>query len=268
MNPKRPEPTLELVFEGSKLYPERVPFNLLSRAVSAVQRLGDGDAPAPDDEEPGEEGVVRLIGVKRGSAVFRLWSAKPAPLLDSIEQTARVLNDPEAIGENDYILPPLEELSAAARSLGCVIVLRRPDGDRAILARIGPDAYENVSRASLVVGDTAFSGSVQRVGGATEPRCALRVLFRRRLLYCRVATPEVARFLGQRLYEDVVVQGTARWLKGSWRVVSFTIKSASQPEAGSPAEAFEALRRAGGDAWDNVPDPRSFLEGVGGQPCQ
>ncbi len=264
MNRKKPDPTLELVFEGARLHPERIPFNLLARAVSAVQRLGAGDTVGVEDDEMGGEGIVRLIGVKRGSAVYRLWSDAPGPLLENVRLTGHVLGDPESIGERDYLLSPLEELSAAARTLGCSVLLRRPDDDHAVLARIGPDSYAAVSRTALVSGDTAFSGRVERVGGATETRCALRVPFRRRLLYCRLETDDVARFLGQRLYEDVVVQGRACWLKGSWRVVSFLVKGASQPQAGSLVEAFEALREAGGDAWDEIADPRSFLEGVGG----
>jgi hypothetical protein len=94
-------------------------------------------------------------------------------------------------------------------------------------------------------------------------RCALRVAFQPRLLYCKVATSEVARQLGDRLYQDVVVEGAARWLKNNWRIVSFMIRGVSQPQSGSLSEAFRALHEAGGKGWDEIDDPRSCLEEVG-----
>jgi hypothetical protein len=65
------------------------------------------------------------------------------------------------------------------------------------------------------------------------------------------------------LYGDVEVTGTAQWLKNSWRIFSFTIHEVrEQPVQGSIVEAMEALREAGGKAWDLIDDPRAYLEEI------
>jgi hypothetical protein len=61
-----------------------------------------------------------------------------------------------------------------------------------------------------------------------------------------------------------VVQGTASWLKNSWKMVSFTIKSVLQPTQGSLLDAFDELREAGGKSWDAINDPAAFLKEVTG----
>jgi hypothetical protein len=48
-------------------------------------------------------------------------------------------------------------------------------------------------------------------------------------------------------------------------LVSLKIKSVSQQTGGTIAEAFQALRDAGGSAWDEVDDPKAYLEEVSGQ---
>jgi hypothetical protein len=93
----------------------------------------------------------------------------------------------------------------------------------------------------------------------------LRVSFQSRLLFCKVASQEVARQLGNYLYQEVAATGTARWLRNTWKVVGFTINSVYQPRPGSLAEAFQALHEAGGRGWDGLEDPQALLEEVTGQ---
>jgi hypothetical protein len=160
-------------------------------------------------------------------------------------------------------LSPIEDLSAIAKSLGCKIVIKSSE-DSDILATIEPSTYEKVSESLLVSGDTSITGTVERVGGATDTRCALRVDFQPNLLYCGVATKEVARKLGERLYQSVVVTGTAHWLRGNWRVMRFRINEMYQPIATNLLEAVQEIRKAGGSGWDKIGNPAKFLREVGG----
>lgn len=64
-----------------------------------------------------------LLQVKRGSAVFAV-GGQPAPIaLARLREMGQVLMEPETIGNKDYLLNPIEELSSIARSLQCEIVL-------------------------------------------------------------------------------------------------------------------------------------------------
>lgn len=261
----RPPSILEIRFEGPGILPEKIPITSLARALSAVHRLAAGPEVAHVAGDALEEEPLRLLQVKRGSAVFSM-GGQPAPVtLARLRETGKALEEPDSVGDRSYILSPIEDLSAIARALHCEIVLREPGEANGVVARIGPESYQKIARSILVSGETAFVGIVKRVGGATERRCALRVAFQRHLLYCRVESNELVRKLGQHLYEEVVVHGTAEWLKTSWQVMSFTITGMSQPKSGSLKEALEALREAGGKDWDGVDDPESFLEQVSGE---
>ena len=128
-----------------------------------------------------------------------------------------------------------------------------------ILASIEPDTYEVISKSLLIQGETSFVGRIQRGGGATEMKCALRVDFQHRLMFCKVASQEISREMGKRLYEEVVVHGTALWLRTSWRIFAFTVTNISQPKQGSLTQAFDELRKAGGDKWGQTRTPRPIF---------
>jgi hypothetical protein len=272
MRPKKPSPLFEVRFEGSGIYPEKIPLRSLVTTLSAVQRLAAGSSPLEDgetdDEKEQEEESLRLLDVKRGSAIFQIsapTTSDPKPALERLRIVGDFLgkreNDVEDI---DYALSPIRDLSNTARSLNCTITLREPGRDKRVLAVFEPTSYELIANLLLVEGETSFVGKVQRVGGATDVRCGMRVSFQNRMLICRILEKEVARTIGKRLYEDVVVQGTASWLKNSWKMVSFTIKSVLQPTQGSLLEAFDELREAGGKSWDAISDPAAYLKEVTG----
>ncbi len=264
MDPKSPAPVFEIVFEGEGIYPEEIPLGTLSRALSAVQRIAGGDDFLEEEKEE-EDGSLRLLGVRRGSAVFKLGVKSTSPAVSHLRLVGKVLANPEEAGQNDFLLRPIEQLSTIARSLNCSITIREARGKKGILAKIEPSSYESISGSLLVKGETSFVGKVQRVGGATDTKCGLRVGFQHRMLICKVARAEVARKLGEKLYQEVVVHGTAHWLKNSWRLFSFKIQDISQPVQGSLIDAFDELRKAGGKAWDTVEDPTAYLEEVCGE---
>jgi len=262
MRPKKPSAAFEVLFEGQDIVPEAIPLTVLSRSFSAVQRLASGDELVPDVEE--SEHYVSLLSVKRGSARFECAAKSPQMAVTNLRLVGAMMSAPEVSDDIAFAFNPLEDLSAVARSLGCTITLRAADDRRTVLAKIEPDTFGRVARSLLLEGDTTITGRVERAGGAIEMRCALRVSFQHTLLYCRVESEEAVRKLGERLYQNVAVSGQAKWIRGSWRVVHFTIRDVQQPHAGSVDEAFAALRAAGGDAWDRIPDPQKFLRDTTG----
>lgn len=265
---KRPTPVFEVLFEGKGVYPELIPLGTLTQTFSAIRRLMAGGEVVEEDEEAEalvDTSSVRLLDIKRGSALFQFVGASAATDLTNLRGVGHVLESPEQLGNNDYVLRPIETLSVIARRLGCTVVFREATSEKTVLAKIEPSSYERIAGSLFIAGDTAITGRVERVGGATTRSCALRVSFQAKLLYCRVTTQEVARLLGAKLYQDVAVSGTARWLRNSWKIVHFTINNVYQPQAGSLHEAFQALREAGGHGWDGVQDPRAFIEEISGQ---
>jgi len=270
--PKKPPPVFLVAFEGSGVYPEGIPVETLTRTLSAVGRLAHGAEAEEETEETEEDdsdftpdASIRLLDVVRGSAVFRFVGPSPDSAITNLREAGKVIEDPQQIGENDYILRPLDRLSTTARRLRCNIIVRKAGANTAVLARIGPKSYEDVSRSIFITGETSITGTVKRVGGTTDMRCAVRVPFQRRLLYCKVQSGDLARRLGEYLYEEVVLQGMVKWIKNTWRVADFTVTNVHQPEQGSIFDALNAFRAAGGDAWDKIHNPAAYLEEANGK---
>ena len=259
--PKKPPPAFEMHFQRPGIYPEEVPLGVLSRAFAALQRLALGDDELVDDDE--ESALVpegfSLVQVKRGSAIYQIATRKPELAIARLRQTGGVLDDPESIGDKDFMLGPLDELSAVSRSLDSPILLKTPGRDGVVLATIVPTSYSHVSKSLFVEGETTLFGRVERVGGATERKCGLRIPNRVRMLFCRVASDDVARRLGQKLYQNVSAQGTAHWMKTTWRIVRFTIREIHQPKLKPFRKMIDDLRNAGGSDWDKYPDPEAYL---------
>jgi hypothetical protein len=260
----------EVIFTGNHIYPEEIPIGKVAAALAAVQRLTAGEVMGDEDEDEEEDqeqpdGSIRLLDVTRtSSAVFRFVGPSPAVAIQRLKETGLVLHDPDSVAQNEYILRPVKDLSAIADSLGCSILLRQAGRDHEVLARIEGDSYQKISRSLLVSGDTKIAGIVQRVGGATAMRCALRVSFQTRLLFCKVETQPVARQLGDALYQRVIAYGTAKWLKNSMRTFSFTIHDVAQTKPGSITEHLSALWDAGLSDWQDRDNPDEYLQEIRG----
>ncbi len=259
----------EVHFIGPGITPATIPVGTLLRSLTAVQRLALGGQvsipSAGEEKEEEDSGLVRLVGVRKGSAVFRCLSLFPVEARAHLREAGRILEQPEQIGERGYILSPLKRLSEAAHSLQCSIVIRQPDRRNGALAKIEANSYQTVKNVALISSDTSLQGTVERVGGATAKRCSLRVAFQKQLLYCDVPSRKIVRKLGQFLYQNVVVHGTALVLKHSWKIVDFTIRDVEQPKQGSLREAFDAIWKAGAKDWERFENPASYLRETRGE---
>jgi hypothetical protein len=267
MSIAKPKPVFELVFQGPGLVPEKIPIAKVAATLSAVRRLAAGEIAGDEDEDDWENtaDAVRLVDVIRGSAVFRFVGPSPAVAIAHIKETGEVLKNPNNLGPSEYVLRPVKDLSAIARALECPIVLREPGRGGAVLATITGDSYGLISKSLLLDGDTSIAGRVMRVGGATEIRCGLRVAFQSRMLFCRVATADVARKLGDFLYQQVVVRGKAQWLKSSMRIFSFKVEDVYQPKSESILQSLGAIWEAGLKDWEKIEDPDAYLQEIRGK---
>lgn len=264
MASKKPKPDFELYFSSGRIYPESIPVRSIADAIASVHTLTSDSG----EEEDGESIPLRLLGVKRGSAVFQCVAADSDSFMRKIRQVGRCIEHVELSDDLDGIankLNAIRRLSAIAKSLDCPIVIRKPGDKTDILAKILPASYDLIAESLLVDGEKMISGRVERIGGATATKCALRVEFQTRLLICAVKKREVLVELARNLYQDVVVCGVATWLRRTWQIISFDIDRVEKTQKGPLVEAIEALRCAGADAWDRVDDVDVFLDEVSGK---
>ena len=254
---KKPKPSFSILFKGSGVYPEEIPWQRVSEALRAIQNLAiTGEQEVDDDKS------IRLIGIARGSAVFHCFAQDKDRVLNNLRLTGNMVSSGELLPDAVLRAKPIEDLSRIARSLACEVIIRKDKQN--VLAKIQGDTYDNLFGSQLVSGETTIIGVVKRVGGATDLRCSIRIPSRHDLLYCDVSSIEVSRDLGRRLYEDVILMGRAKWLKTDWQIVEFKIDSIAANRDCSMTQAFRKLRAAGGNAWDNIEDPNDFLRKIRG----
>ena len=264
MSSRKPPPVLEVRFEAKTLRPELISIATLSRVLAAVYQLASGR----DDEESdfgGEVGPFQLLQVRRGSVAYEFAGESPDQPLGRLRIFGNIIENPETIGENDFVLGPLDTLSGIARKIDCAVTLKEPGKNGGIIAKIEPDTYQSVTTSLFITGPSSIDGTVQGVTGATEMRCRLRVPFQKQLLYCSVINPEIARKIGSSMFNRITAYGEVTWMRDTWRIVRMHITEIHQPKGGKLSEARQAIREAGGKEWDLVSDVPAFLEEVTGK---
>jgi hypothetical protein len=258
----KPSPTFEVRFVGRDLLPEKIPLRAVSEALSAVQDIASGRDPYEEQHVQPEKGIG-LLDVRRGSAVFSCVARCPEEAVTNLRRVGALMAAPDERNDGDGLivaLRPIRYLSEIAKSVQCRVEVTLGARAKQPLFSIGEDDYGRIAGRLLMRGETTIVATIERVGGATDVKCALRVPGRRHLLYCDVKTRDLAQRLGRHLYEEIAAAGTATWIHSSWRIYSFTINDFTQPRLGNALEAIEEIRRAGLSAWDSIEDPQKYIE--------
>lgn len=264
MGMKKPEPTFLVRLFGHGLKPEAVPLPSLARVLSAVQRLASEE---DEDAQTADYSPVHLLDVLRSmSATYPFFAEDADRVIGNLQLTGKIIEHPDFLQKRPMVLSPVEDLSAIAKALNCTIEFRLPGRTGDILATILPATYATISEVAFIKGETTIMGVVERVGGATEQRCGLRLEDQpRKMLICTVEDTEVARKLGQHLYQRVILNGVATWYRHTWRISHFVIRSMAKPKNGSIADTMKRLRLAGGDVWDQFDNPHDHLLDIRGE---
>jgi hypothetical protein len=112
---------------------------------------------------------------------------------------------------------------------------------------------------ATISGGTTLLARCLRVGGATTPRAELR-LSNKKLLHVEV-NEAVARELGKRLYDQVVLSGEAVWDARDGELKEFRVTDVSTFRAVPIDVAFRELAAAADGRWNDV-DANLFVKQV------
>lgn len=266
---KKLDPDFVIRLVGPDVKPWVVPMRALSRVLDSVQRLVDQNEEEEseelaDEEEEGDvapslggTGSLRLVGVKSQSAGYAIASQSRDSVLRVLSQTGEAIRAPQRAEWTASSVSSIRSLSEVAKSLGVEIEFRTPGKGNAlggVIARITPISYAEVSGTAFVHGPTSVYATLERIGGVTEPRCALRVPDQHRLVFCDVSG-KLVREMGRYLYQDIVVSGEATWLRCNWHLKGLKIASYEPPKTGSIRDLLGRMYKAGGYGWDGVARP-------------
>lgn len=261
-------PDFEIRLVGPEVKPWRVPMRALTRALNAVQRLME---PTVDEQSEGEHeqkghAALHLVKVMSGSARYGVSADDPVRTIKTLTHAGIAMENPNAQEWDLDLLSPLEALSDVARSLMCSIEFKECGKNGKVFATFDSDSYSSLAATAFVVGESSVYGYLERVGGATEQRCGLRLPSQpSRMIYCTVETEDLVRKLGTHIYENVQVSGTVTWLRKAWRVKTVHVKDFEPSKTGSILETLDRIYEAGGKVWDDVDDPDSLIAEMRGE---
>jgi hypothetical protein len=124
---------------------------------------------------------------------------------------------------------------------------------------IEPNHVDPPAQRRTISGSTSLLARCLRVGGATTPTAELR-LPNKRLLYVQVLE-SVARELGKRLYDQVVLSGEAVWDARDGELREFKVKEVSSFQDVPVDIAFKELASKARGRWDDV-DAESYVKKI------
>lgn len=249
MAAKRPEPTLLIRMYGKGILPESVPVRQMAEVMSSVQTLATGTCDT--------KSALHLLGVKRSSAGYQCVADQPNVAIHNIALSGKATKQPSEL--QFYMIGAFEGLSSVAQRLDCKIQISTVGGKS--LLEVESNTFESIKKNTLINDVACFSGTLIRIGGATENRCAIR-LDDGKLLYCSVANRQLSRELGPHLYEEVSLTGTGLFFTKTWDVLKFEVTHVSIRKKRNFESFFRDVRAAGGDGWDNVSDIDGELEAM------
>jgi len=111
---------------------------------------------------------------------------------------------------------------------------------------------------SYIEGTTSVYGHCIRVGGLT-PKVEIQ-LYQGGTLFVTLSE-QMARELARRLYEDVCIEGVAKWNTDDWTIEEFHGTRVREFRATDPVEAFKNLAVAARGKWDGV-DAIQYVKGL------
>lgn len=239
---------------GEGISPGTVPLRTLSRLLSAIQRLLEPGS-AKQAEKPDLPASVHLVQVAPGSAIYECLADSPEHIISRLTLVGKYIQDPDSYDLDSSFLSSIEDLSEAAKSLNCKIEIINPltfnkDG---VLAKIEPETYSTVSENAYVTGYTTLLAKIERAGGATDMHCGIRLhTTQRKMVICSVDTQELVRDLGMHLYEDVYLEGYAKWIRSTMELKRLRITGMRPIHAGPVLDALKEIRDAGANVWDDI----------------
>lgn len=260
---RAPIPDFE-IYLRSRL-PEELPIRVVSDAIGTLQAFLRDDLSDDDAEAPS----IALLKIRRSSAAYQCVAHGADQAINRLRLIGAVVDaaregtdldppDPNVIGS---AVPAIRALSEVAKKANCDVILRRRgDSGLDVIAAVSPTSFATVRDHYTSSGDTQISGELKRVGGATRPRCMIRVTGHSPAIYCDI-TESQARTLATYLYSRVVLEGRATWLRATGAILDFKVRRVVDYRVSKFSDVRRRLREAGASRWDTQPNSDAFLTG-------
>jgi hypothetical protein len=258
---------IEVRLIGENIKPEQLSSRDIGQLIASVEEmiapLVARDNPALGIDE--SEVTVGLSSVQQGSYILRFET-----LYESASQVAynKVTN---AIDTGKYDTLPHRSIEAIktvrkiSRKYQTDTQFWEKNGTYKQLATVSA-ATEIDVEVNYVSGKTTIYGSVIGIIGYNPPRVTLRLLDGS-IIRCNVTTQNnliVAKQLGQHLYSDVGVRGTARWNVRDMSIQYFHVEELTAYRKVPLIQALDALNDIAGADYQSIEDINALIGEIRG----
>ena len=250
-------PQVAIKFVGKGMAPGTVRSRELALVIDSMEEILASVVADRHSNIKKDDVWVGFSSIEEGS--IRLGFT---PIMASVV-VAAYLSIASAVNENNFASLPSNALEALnkivtfTRRHNCVADLLSPDNDERI-ASITP---ETNTKIGLVEGQTTLYGVILRVGGKT-PRVMIETVSGDTLT-CSVSL-EIAREMGERLYEFAEFSGIASWNPKEWKVQEFRVQSFKVSSTKTPEQAINELRVLVGRYFEGV-DAEAYVSSIRGE---
>lgn len=223
-----------------------------------IEALAASQSSAAMPPRIGSAVPISLVGISEGSD--RLHFAVVPQARHAVAHISKAVGHGEFRSLSRAAWKALHDMSQVTkrRAWGLKFVGNKKHGIEELVIQKGAEITPP-DELAVITGSTSIRARVIRAGGAT-PRAELRVPNRSSLLYVDVTETD-AKFLGQRLYETVVLEGVAKWDPETWAVLEFSVTRVTDYRTTRVSDAFKALADVSGKAWADV-DAEDFVKRV------
>ncbi len=252
------ENTIEIVFEGSNIQPDRVRAHDLAEVLKATEALVLSSV-ARERPDLKDNIIIALDSVQLGSVNLSFASSLPEVTTPLFLEIGHAVSSQEYDYLTGAARESLKQFTAFNRKYGCETVFRTRSQDGIhVLASIKTDL--DIPPTPRVYGETTIYGQLVSAGGK-EPNVHLQALDGSEVICA--GTQEIVKQLAERLYMWVGVSGTARWDVETLKISDFRITEILPYEDTPITEAIDALAAIAGPYFDEV-DVNEFVHDIRG----
>lgn len=241
---------IEVRLIGDDLTPNKISSRDVGELITAIEQMIAAvvaqDNPALGIKE--DEVIVGLSGVEKGSYILQFESLYEIPSQNAYQKIA------EAVVTGKYDNLPIHSIEAIrttrkiARTYKTETQFWEKNGQYRQLATIAPNTEIDVILPTIA-GKTTLYGYIIGIMGSDPPRVHLRLISGEKII-CNVTRKnnlQVARQLGQSLYTNVGVRGTATWYISDMSIKHFLVEEMTPYKGISVKEALENLNEYTGE---------------------
>jgi hypothetical protein len=247
---------VEIIFSRKGLRPGLIRFKDLAEVLTAIENAV-ASLMVKGDSSLTQDGVgLCLVGVKEGSAVFRLEGMAPSLIHPAFEAFTHAIAT-EGAAPTQQVTSSVQKIQILCAKYNCSAEFRNRSGSKwpDAVIRAAREIPLEVEQHSRIHGETIIYGVLESVGGV-EPKAWLRTRSER--LGFEVTRDE-ARALGARLYSAVGIRGIAAWSAATGEIESFKFIELTAYEETSLKKAFSELAEEFGHFFDAIEDVDAFV---------